>query len=318
MTSRTLIIISLIFLFACAEEGEVSKSSRDKWTYYDQGDGLASNIVLALFEDNKEQIWIGTDKGLNVFTGSSFVHYDTNDGLVSNIVYSIVSDDQGNFWVGTENGINILIDGDWFYASFFDGVVITSLLKLTNGDVVLGTEGYGAYVYQYAQQGFYEYYVSSTCADCNYINTLFENKPNEVWIGTEGGLQKKTGSSVTSYTTSQGLPDNDVRSITKDTWGNIWIGTYDGSQVSRFTNGKWENIDLANFYLQSWVWDLEVDDDGILWVSTFVGGLHRYDGTVMRKEFEVYPDESVSALLKDAKGNIWVGTLSSGMAKYTP
>ncbi|MCW5901141.1 MAG: hypothetical protein KIT30_01645 [Cyclobacteriaceae bacterium] len=312
-----LIMAAPILLLACAEEGEVAQSQRHKWVYYDKGDGLASNRVLALYEDNSNRIWIGTDQGVDVYTGSSFVHYSVANGLVSNVVNAIASDNDGIIWAGTDNGLNLLIDGDWYYALFFDGAVVTSLLRLHNGNMVVGTRGGGAYEYRNSPTPF-EYYRSTTCADCNDINVLYESKPNEVWIGTEGGLKRKAGNTITSYTTLQGLPDNHIRAITQDNWGNIWIGTLYGSQISRFTKGKWENIDLANLYVQSWVGDLEVDNNGTLWISTFVGGIHHYDGAVVRKDFENFPDESITTLLKDVEGNIWVGTFSSGLAKFTP
>ena len=111
---RKLLFVILIFGMACAEEGEVDPTSLNKWTYFNLGDGLASNRVLTLFEDRNRNIWIGTDKGLNFYKSNSFTKYDLSDGLVSNNIQALAQDDDGNIWVGSLNGINILIDEEWY------------------------------------------------------------------------------------------------------------------------------------------------------------------------------------------------------------
>lgn len=311
-------IMCFILMISCAEEGDVSLSSLNQWVNYKIENGLASNRVLTLFEDRNNNIWIGTDKGLNFYNGITFTKFTLSDGLVSKNIQALAQDDDGDIWVGTSNGINILIDEEWFYFPLFDGVTITSLLKLISGDILIGTEEFGVIIYRFSQNDFFEYYFSGSCASCNMINALYQEKNGTIWLGTEGGLKRVIGASVTSYTVTQGLPDNQVRSITQDNWGNIWIGTFEGSMVSRYKDGSFENISLANALTQSWVWDLEIDDIGTLWISTVVGGLYRYDGAVMRKDFDNLPDENVSALLKHSNGDIWIGTLFSGLIKHTP
>ena len=72
---------------------------------------------------------------------------------------------------------------------------------------------------------------------------ITEDKTGNIWIGTEdGGVSRYDGKSFTTFTTAQGLANNNVIYITEDKTGNIWLGTvgggvrsYDGQSFSTFT-----------------------------------------------------------------------------------
>ena len=50
-----------------------------------------------------------------------------------------------------------------------------------------------------------------------------------MWFGTDEGLTKLSNQIWTSYTTTEGLTDNYINSITEDNNGNLWIGTNFGA-----------------------------------------------------------------------------------------
>lgn len=69
---------------------------------------LTNNKLYALRKKG-DQIWIGTNNGLNVYSISEnrIVHrYFESDGLSNNIVYSVYDDSEGNIWTSTNNGIS--------------------------------------------------------------------------------------------------------------------------------------------------------------------------------------------------------------------
>ncbi len=73
-----------------------------------QKNGLASDIVYVLHEDEQGRIWIGTTNGLNILdpqTGE-FQHYSRRNGLASNTVCGIVSAGDGTYWISTYNGLS--------------------------------------------------------------------------------------------------------------------------------------------------------------------------------------------------------------------
>ncbi|GHT65094.1 hybrid sensor histidine kinase/response regulator [Bacteroidia bacterium] len=68
------------------------------FTTYNQG--LLSNIIYSLKNDNQDNIWFGTDEGLyrlNKQT-SEIKSFTTQDGLPGNSICAIENDDEGNIW----------------------------------------------------------------------------------------------------------------------------------------------------------------------------------------------------------------------------
>jgi signal transduction histidine kinase len=64
--------------------------------------------VLAIFEDSKKRLWIGTRGGLNLFDykKNEFTAFHKKDGLPGEQIPGILEDDHGNLWLSTNNGIS--------------------------------------------------------------------------------------------------------------------------------------------------------------------------------------------------------------------
>ncbi len=68
---------------------------------------LSSNHVNATYVDTSGTVWIGTQRGLNRFSGgNSFTAYFRSDGLADNDVRGILEDAAGNLWISTNNGLS--------------------------------------------------------------------------------------------------------------------------------------------------------------------------------------------------------------------
>jgi ligand-binding sensor domain-containing protein/signal transduction histidine kinase len=82
---------------------------------------LSGNTILAIFQDDDHQIWIGTTTGLSklltpvepnlfekIHDGSvmlSFKHYGREHGFPNEVIYGFVEDDEGMLWIGTNEGL---------------------------------------------------------------------------------------------------------------------------------------------------------------------------------------------------------------------
>jgi ligand-binding sensor domain-containing protein/signal transduction histidine kinase len=72
---------------------------------------LSDNRVMALFEDSKGVVWIGTSNGLNALdraTGrlTRYTHSTDPHSISSNWIKSVMEDASGTLWVATANGLN--------------------------------------------------------------------------------------------------------------------------------------------------------------------------------------------------------------------
>jgi len=72
---------------------------------------------------------------------------------------------------------------------------------------------------------------------------------------------------------------NLVYSAAADKEGNLWFGCKNPNGVSRFNGKRWENFTTRNCGIASGhIWDIAVDDQGMIWFGTAGGGLSRYNG----------------------------------------
>ncbi|SHM91503.1 sensor histidine kinase [Flavobacterium saccharophilum] len=85
-----------------------------------------------------------------------------------------------------------------------------------------------------------------------------------------------------NFTTSDGLPNNAVRSLFLDSKSILWIGTENG--ISRMENGTFTTIDESNGLGHNSCWDINEDADGNMWFASYGGGVSKFDG----KKFTVF------------------------------
>lgn len=199
--------------------------------------------------------------------------WTSDDGLPQNSIYVIAQTRDGYLWLGTEEGL-----------VSFDGVRFTVYDKRNTPEM-----------------------------KANQVNALLEDRNGNLWIGTQGGgVTRLRDHKFTSFTTKQGLPNDDVWSLCQDRSGAIWIGTSGG--LSRLQNGKFKSYNTMDGLLDETVWSLYLDRDGILWIGTS-GGLNRYEDG----RFASYTtkqglsNDNVISLYQDISGSLWIGTSGGGL-----
>ncbi|HEU5282802.1 MAG TPA: ATP-binding protein, partial [Burkholderiales bacterium] len=73
---------------------------------YTKKDGLSSDLVLSVHEDEDGTLWIGTfGGGLNRYKDGKFTAYTARDGLLDDVVFQILDDDHGNLWLSSNHGV---------------------------------------------------------------------------------------------------------------------------------------------------------------------------------------------------------------------
>lgn len=82
---------------------------------------LSNDDILCLYNDLKDNLWVGTSFGLNLLQeiGSDgeayFRRYTVNEGLPNNTIHGIISDKKSNLWISTNYGLsNFVVDESRF------------------------------------------------------------------------------------------------------------------------------------------------------------------------------------------------------------
>ena len=67
--------IAVMFFFAQLLVAQTMLKSFYNFKSYTTADGLLSNNIHCVYKDSKGFLWIGTDKGVQRFNGSSFLNF---------------------------------------------------------------------------------------------------------------------------------------------------------------------------------------------------------------------------------------------------
>jgi ligand-binding sensor domain-containing protein len=84
----------------------------ESWSTYHTNTGLPSGVITALTEDDRGNIWVGTEDGLAQIGAAGAVNFvlnTSNSGLIDNRINSLLFDgEKSELWVGTLDGLSRL------------------------------------------------------------------------------------------------------------------------------------------------------------------------------------------------------------------
>ena len=82
---------------------------------------LRGEVIYTMYEDQDNDIWIGTNSGLKRFTPKTqeFTSYTTENGLPSNTIYAIKGDSDNNLWISTSYGLSRLHIASETFVNFY-------------------------------------------------------------------------------------------------------------------------------------------------------------------------------------------------------
>lgn len=159
------------------------------------------------------------------------------------------------------------------------------------------------------------------------VQKVFQDKDGFIWFGTRYGLCLYDGYQVSLYKSNLYFPDlltnNNILCMADDADHNLWIGTQEGLNVLNRLNGSIRKIRLPSVYANV-ISCLLVTKDNTVWVGTDTG-LGRYDAAkdsvILYGEQDsggVLPANSIKSLIEDSHGDVWIGTWSRGLYRYSP
>lgn len=95
-------------------------------------DGLPSNQVYDVIQDDENFLWIATDRGISKFDGKTFTNYTTVDGLVNNTVFKFIKTPDGTVYYYTiSNEIGKIKNG-----KFYEEPYNSDLKNILGNDII--------------------------------------------------------------------------------------------------------------------------------------------------------------------------------------
>ena len=284
-------------------------------------DRFSSSLINDLRQDKFGSIWIGTDYGLNRFDGyrfQTFLHSDDDPtSLVDNVVVCMLADTNGDVWVGTSQGLDRFDSQtcSFVHYAFPDSVRprVTSLLRLRDGRLAVGTAGYSAYVLGkdgqlrlYGSEGHY------------YYSRLYEDRFARVWHSSyDDAITVDDKGRITTFHSTYGIPQAFVEQE-----GELLVICQHG--ILSYSDGqlKRANIDMSLIDKHNLIlWKADIDASGTIYIGTRGMGvftvapgknrrLEPLDVSCIGVDMQT---TKVSSTLFDHKGNLWLGCHRKGL-----
>jgi signal transduction histidine kinase/ligand-binding sensor domain-containing protein/ActR/RegA family two-component response regulator len=292
--------------------GGLTRLKGGTFTTYATRDGLAHDVVYALCEDGKGNLWIGTQGGgLSRWRDGRFTTFSTKDGLSNNFVRAIHEDRRGDLWVGTDGGgLNRLSAAQFTVFRKAQGLpsdIILSIGEDRQGNLWVGTFDGGL---SRRRDGSFTTYAAKEGLPSNAVYAISEDRDGNLWVGTHGGgLSRWNGTRFTSLTTEYGLADGGVRAISEDREGSLWIGTAGGG-LHRLKDGKFSTFTTQEGLSSNLVYPVYEDPAGDVWVGTEGRGLNRLSGGRVSTYTtrQGLASDHVWSIEGGRDGSIWFGT----------
>ena len=246
----------------------------------------AENFILSFCEDEKKNLWIGTDgAGLKYWNRKSntYTNFSNSAGsahkISSNFITSIIRDNNNDIWLSTwaggVNRINPVTNSVSHFSCYnpFTKQIeknIWFVYKDSKGNIWASATNEGSlYFFDRAKNSFVLFDKTIDNLQC-----LIETSDGKLWGGNYTSLFAIDKGSGKYKKIAIGNP---IRSIHEDKDKNLWLGTQEGGLLlfDRKTN-KFKRLTTDDGLPSNTILRMLEDKGGNLWMSTY-NGICRFD-----------------------------------------
>ncbi len=317
-----------------ATEGGISRYDGYTFKSYRPGEDypeLLNENIETLFKDFDNNIWIGTKSGglsmldirHNAITQFNDIFNLKTDAQLH--VMSIHQDNRGFIWVGTwNNGVFVIDHKEKKIIQHYPSKTpVLNIIRDSQNTMwyVTGTE-----LYQFRPA---ESKLNRLRLPYFMTNLVEDTHRGKLWIvgNSEQNVHLLSFTIATQQITEEPFPFKArfIRSMAVDSKKRLWLGSWgDGLYISdgnatNFqrvqTNPQGDNIDNVN---HSSILDIEIDKNGIAWLSTANGGVlilypNKGFDHIANNSVEAMKDQNAIAIYKSADDKLFMGTVSEGL-----
>lgn len=339
------------------QDGLYRISPQEEITHYTDSNRLSNNQIRTVQEDNNGHIWVGTFNGLNHYnpnsdTWSAHLHQDNIDyGLSHNSINCLYKDQQGTIWIGTYFGGVNYFNPDTntcrFYGSgatgnhFLSFPFVGKMVEDRTGNLWICTEGGGLNLFNRTTRTFekFSYHANGLpgTAHNNMKCIYYAKERNKLYIGTHtGGLAvfDITRKQFRTLIPSQNNPTSQAGNIVNEiqpykdkliilTQAGVYLFNPEQETFSPLTH----NEDINKLLFRPYQFEtFLIDSKERLWLADSKGGLlciHMTDNSLHRYYTNAQDSSSIGKfrivdIMENSKGEIYFGTIGSGLFKYIP
>lgn len=155
------------------------------------------------------------------------------------------------------------------------------------------------------------------------VTAIYEDKSNQLWIGTSSGRIYHLDASRKSlaFLPEEGHPAVPVTGILQDPQGQLWFATY-GEGAYVYTGSRLFNINQDDGLSANDIYSMVITTSGNVWLGTD-NGINICTFVQEEKSIRTIglsdglPDQIITVLKADHIGNVWIGTFEYGVVFYS-
>jgi ligand-binding sensor domain-containing protein len=329
--------ILLVQLFAGSNEAVAQQNRYPHLRNYSSDQGLASEEVHDILQDQKGYLWIATDNGVSRFDGYSFENYGAREGLKNNVVFYLQEDKEGRIWMQTMSGKVYYHWQDSIYPYAYNDIIQSyqKLIELTE-DFMMAPDDWsyfalgGLGILRIDPNGRHEFINRSYPIELAVLKK--PEFPNTLYAGVSAESRVFLGQDPS--TTDQ-RADICIVGTMEDSLDNIYhLAVPSGNtRTTAFLDEKihlfdakqdlqlFINQELVNQYrLPAKMASIE-KVDSVFWIGlNNRKGVRAYRGdqNLLSNQYDQYlSGQSISDVCRDQTGGYWFGTLEKGIF-YAP
>ncbi len=285
------------------------KGNFENITYFNKENGLSGNAIKRVFEDLEGNIWIATyGEGVDLITGKPLSNMEFDLEGIDNDIQSVAATDDQTIYIGGIKGLFKFKKGIDRMPVRISGIPADRItaLYLEGTLLYIGTETNGLFRMDTRTSEItkarYEAYSMG-----NWVSTIASDKTG-IYAGTKDGIYKLDHNlqEVEHFTTTNGLPHNNVEHILMDSKGRLLIATQ-ANGIYGLVDGKVSNLYSTGSEVK--FRSIAEDDEGGIWAATYG------DGVILFKKDTLYQytipyglkADFCYSIIKGSKNSMWVG-----------
>lgn len=283
-----LLLLSVVLTLSCqAISAQQLQASR---IHLSTEDGLCSNAVSMICQDDLGFMWLATWNGLSRFDGYEFYNYKTgNSSHIKNLhnrILDIVIDQSQNVWMHMYDDRVFVLDRNTDqiinpfegYDGFEEYRTNAPLLVTSSGEVLVSIAGNNTiYMMTLDRRGLKSEKI--TAGELS-ITSMAEGYQSDIWLGTNKGIHRLNRRSL-SLERDAILPDQRISCLYSNGY-NIFAATKDGSIYS-FAYGQ--EPKLLRKPNGMGIFSAYVDSHGLVWFCDDRMGVSRLNPETGNEKF---------------------------------
>lgn len=286
--------------------------------------GLSNNYITDIEQDNMECIWVGTESGLYNYDGFGFQCFNTaNSGLNSNMINALWNDrKRGELWIGTKgNGVCVMNTATYQIRT------VGKNCRHANNIMHIAGEVDGK-IWVVSQTSILcwdgdSLQTVNTDTRSGFFRCVYDAGNGKLLLGHHlGGVSQfdtRTRKMKRLSTPSSKIYNETVNDFTKDPIGRVWVATNSGLWYYMPQTDKIEKFEPLGI---GGVTDIEMIHGNEIWASSAgevwavdLSGWSAYRIPNLNTQGGI--THSVRKIFPDRFGNVWFGTMGSGMVFFS-